>query len=291
MRALLNVAAPAKLNLSLRITGRRADGYHCMDSLFVLIDWQDTLHFELLQSNRIERRDLTWPLPAEDLILRAARALQAAGHVQTGVRIAVEKRIPQGAGLGGGSSDAASTLLVLNHLWHLHWPWQKLAQIGQSLGADIPFFLSGAGAARVQGIGEQVTPHQRPEQNFYVLHPALTLDTRSVYQCYDESPWAFRGVARIRRLFSAATMHNDLQPAALHLCPSIGDALRWLSAQPGLLAAAQMTGSGSAVFAPVSAGVSLTAPEIWAGRHCKTYSEHPFTASFSKPPQGSRQVG
>ena len=137
---LSDVAAPAKLNLWLRVVGRRDDGYHLIDSLMVPIDWCDTLHFERRADGRLARHDLGSPLPADDLCLRAARALQQAAETGLGADISIDKRIPWGAGLGGGSSDAASTLLALNRLWGLDWPLERLLPIGLALGADIPFF-------------------------------------------------------------------------------------------------------------------------------------------------------
>ena len=152
-----DVPAPAKLNLFLHVVGRRADGYHLIDSLMLPIDWCDTLHFERRDDGRLARHDLGDPLPADDLCLRAARALQQASGTPLGADISIEKRLPSGAGLGGGSSDAASTLLALNRLWGLDWPLERLLPIGLALGADLPFFLDGR-PARVGGIGERLTP-------------------------------------------------------------------------------------------------------------------------------------
>ena len=139
MKSLYDIAAPAKLNLFLHITGRRSDGYHLMQSAFMLIDWCDTLHFELRADGQISREDLGAALPAEDLVVRAARALKAASASTLGVHIGIEKRIPAQAGMGGGSSDAASALLALNRLWKLNLPLERLAEIGLTLGADVPF--------------------------------------------------------------------------------------------------------------------------------------------------------
>ena len=146
IKFLYDVPAPAKLNLFLHVTGRRADGYHLLQSAFMLIDWCDTLHFELRAGGAISRQDLATPLPADDLTVRAARALQSATGTTQGVHIQVDKRIPSQAGMGGGSSDAASTLLALHRLWNLELPLAALASIGLQLGADVPFFLSGGNA-------------------------------------------------------------------------------------------------------------------------------------------------
>ena len=130
MKSLYNVAAPAKLNLFLHVTGRRNDGYHLLQSAFMLIDWHDTLHFELRADGQISREDLCTPLPVDDLVLRAARALQTSCGSPQGAHIGIEKRIPAQAGMGGGSSDAASTLLALNRLWKLDYSLERLSQIG-----------------------------------------------------------------------------------------------------------------------------------------------------------------
>ncbi|MDR0478554.1 MAG: 4-(cytidine 5'-diphospho)-2-C-methyl-D-erythritol kinase, partial [Burkholderiaceae bacterium] len=146
MRALWDIPAPAKLNLFLHVTGRRPDGYHLLQSVFMLIDWCDTLHFECTASNQITREDLAVPLPANDLTVRAARALQAATGCTLGARIGIVKRIPAQAGMGGGSSDAATALLALNRLWRLNLATDQLAHIGLPLGADVPFFVRGHNA-------------------------------------------------------------------------------------------------------------------------------------------------
>ena len=142
---LYDVPAPAKLNLFLHVVGRRADGYHLLQSVFVLIDWCDTLHVRARAATAAWRATTSAAaLPADDLCLRAARALQAASGTALGADISIDKRVPWGAGLGGGSSDAASTLLALNRLWGLHWPLERLLPLGLALGADVPFFLGGA---------------------------------------------------------------------------------------------------------------------------------------------------
>src|SRR6476659_8973061 len=157
MRSLHDVPAPAKLNLFLHITGRRADGYHLLQSAFMLVDWHDTLHFERRPDGQLSREDLGAALPPEDLVLRAARALQQATGSTAGAHIQVDKRIPAEAGMGGGSSDAASCLLALNRLWGLNYPLARLAQIGLALGADVPFFIAGRNAW-VEGVGEHLAP-------------------------------------------------------------------------------------------------------------------------------------
>jgi 4-diphosphocytidyl-2-C-methyl-D-erythritol kinase len=178
--ALYDVPAPAKLNLYLHVVGKRADGMHLIESLMVLIDWCDTLHVELRGDGALRRHDTTFALPADDLCLRAARALRAASATLAGADLTVEKRIPTGAGLGGGSSDAASTLLALNRLWRLDWPLERLLPIGALLGADVSFFLAGANAF-ASGIGERLAPVDLASSWFAVLKPAASLGTRDVF--------------------------------------------------------------------------------------------------------------
>ena len=157
LNALWDVCAPAKLNVFLHVVGRRADGHHLLQSLFVLIDWADTLHFERRSDGELRRHDLTVALPSDDLCLRAARALKAASGTTCGADISIVKEVPWGAGLGGGSSDAATTLLALNRLWGLNWSRAQLHALSLTLGADVPFFIGGNNAW-VEGIGERLTP-------------------------------------------------------------------------------------------------------------------------------------
>jgi len=168
MKALYDLPAPAKLNLFLHITGRRADGYHLLQSVFMLVDWCDTLHVERRADGAITREDLTTPLPADDLVVRAARALQAEAQTPLGAHIGVAKQVPAQAGLGGGSSDAATCLLALNRPWGLKLPLATLERIGLALGADVPFFLRGHNAW-VEGIGEIITPVELPSGCFAVV--------------------------------------------------------------------------------------------------------------------------
>jgi 4-diphosphocytidyl-2-C-methyl-D-erythritol kinase len=177
LKRLFDVAAPAKLNLFLHVVGRRADGYHLLQSVFVLIDWCDTLHFERRSDGRLARHDLAAALPADDLCLRAARLLQSESGTSLGADISIDKRVPWGAGMGGGSSDAASTLLALNRLWGLDWPRERLMALGLALGADLPFFLGGHNAF-VEGIGERLTPLPVPATWLAVIKPAAAICSR-----------------------------------------------------------------------------------------------------------------
>ncbi|AVP58584.1 4-(cytidine 5'-diphospho)-2-C-methyl-D-erythritol kinase [Pulveribacter suum] len=278
MRALHDVPAPAKLNLFLHITGRRPDGYHLLQSAFMLLDWQDTLHFERrTTASALTRKDLGAPLPADDLCLRAARALQRATGCTQGAHITVDKRIPAQAGMGGGSSDAASTLLALNRLWGLGLTRAQLQAIGVELGADVPFFLCGSNAW-VEGIGDIILPLELPQAlesaHFVVVKPEAGLDTKTIFS----SPFLKRDSERATILdFAAAPKsfgRNDLQPVAQALCPEVEQAIEWLAAK-GLQA--RMTGSGSAVFAQVAHAVDLLdAPAAWQVRMCKSLGVHPL---------------
>jgi 4-diphosphocytidyl-2-C-methyl-D-erythritol kinase len=286
LRALYELPAPAKLNLFLHVVGRRNDGYHLLQSPFVLIDWCDTLHLERRTDGGLQRHDVGATLPDDDLCLRAARALQAEAGGAQGVDITVEKRLPWGAGLGGGSSDAATVLLGLNQLWGLHWPRARLAAIGERLGADVPFFVGGQDAF-VEGIGERMRPLALPRQWYAVVkppaplptaqifsHPALTRDTEaaivegSLDDACRQMGWA-SGYGR-----------NDLQPVAESLCPEVAQAARWLEVRFGN---SRMTGSGSAVFAragtgdvPMAAFPAAELPPGWEGRMCRGLGRHPL---------------
>lgn len=279
MRTLYDVPAPAKLNLFLHITGRRADGYHLLQSVFMLIDWADTLHFELRSGGQISREDLNTPLPADDLITRAARALQQATGCRQGVHIGVHKNLPAQAGMGGGSSDAASTLLALNQLWDLKLSRSELQRIGLTLGADVPFFIFGK-SAWVEGIGDIIRPLENEQQladtALVVVKPQEGLDTKLIFS----SP-------NLKRDSEAATMtsfaaenfdfgRNDLQPVAESLCPSIKKVSDFLKSQ-GLHA--RMTGSGSAVFAVKKMQANSCQSSFsqdWTVKDCTSLMEHPL---------------
>ncbi len=289
LRALYEVPAPAKLNLFLHVIGRRADGYHLLQSVFVLIDWCDTLHFERRGDGRLQRHDLSAALPDDDLSLRAARALQAASGCALGADISIEKSVPWGAGLGGGSSDAATTLLALNRLWGLHWPRQRLQEVALPLGADVPFFIGGRNAF-VEGIGERLHPITLAAQRFAVVKPAESIATPTIFR----SPLLRRDTeAAIVAGFLADTQLqqklfdgygcNDLQPPAEQICPEVTQVARWLESRFGN---SRMSGSGSAVFARVGTGNPPGATELteplkdlpthWVGRMCRSLPQHPL---------------
>lgn len=274
MRALYDVAAPAKLNLFLHVLGRRSDGYHLLQSAFMLIDWHDVLHFELRTDGGLSRQDLGHDtLPEQDLCLRAAQALKASTACPQGVHITLDKRIPQQAGMGGGSSDAASCLLALNRLWRLNLSAAQLARIGLGLGADVPFFLLGC-HAWVQGIGEQLQALQLPPARFAVVKPKIGLDTGLIFAdpllCRQTQAAIIPGFAADPYGFG----HNDLQPVAQRLCTDVTQALHWLEQRGGR---PRMTGSGSAVFTHMPQTLDLTgAPKGWQVRVCSNLEAHPL---------------
>jgi 4-diphosphocytidyl-2-C-methyl-D-erythritol kinase len=273
MICLYDVAAPAKLNLFLHITGRRDDGYHLLQSVFMLIDWCDTLNFELRHDGLISREDLGTSLPADDLIVRAARALQAATGSRAGAHIGVHKRIPAQAGMGGGSSDAASTLLALNRLWQLNLTLPALCRIGLALGADVPFFLGGHNAW-VEGIGERIQPIQLPIGRFLVVKPQAGLETRAIFSDPDLKRDTETAIISGFAANAFGFGRNDLQPVAQKLCPGVTQALEWLQS---LGLNGRMTGSGSAVFAPVLQDFKLgPVPHGFQVRLCNSLAAHPL---------------
>ena len=273
LQSLHNVLAPAKLNLFLHITGRRADGYHLLQSVFMLVDWCDTLHFDVKLDGSIQRIDLNTPLPTDDLIVRAARALQTASGTSLGAEIRIDKQIPAQAGMGGGSSDAASTLLALNKLWGLNWPISKLLPIGLALGADVPFFLYGYNAW-VEGIGEKISPVLVPPSRFVVVKPHAGIETARIFDS-----------STLERATKTATIsdfaaqpydfgRNDLQPVAQALCPEVEMAIQWLQSF-GLKP--RMTGSGSAVFAQLPEHIVVdNPPHNWKVQTCRNMVSHPL---------------
>ncbi len=294
IKAIYDVPAPAKLNLFLHITGRRPDGYHLLQSVFMLIDWCDTLHFELRKDGKISRSDVLKPsgsdqpdaLPTEDLCVRAARGLQRFSGTPLGVHISLEKRIPSQAGMGGGSSDAASCLLALQHLWGLDVPRAEVQAMALSLGADVPFFLSG-GNAWVEGVGEKITPITLPAANFVVAKPRAGLSTQAIFSApelkRDTETATIKGFAA--DAYGEYPVHgvygfgrNDLQPVALDLCPEIGQSLDWLTSKN---LQGRMTGSGSAVFAHLPHGTDfvMTGSDLTGDheiRKCSNLEVHPL---------------
>jgi 4-diphosphocytidyl-2-C-methyl-D-erythritol kinase len=249
--------APAKLNLFLHVVGRRADGYHQLQSVFTLIDFGDTLEFLLRTDGQVRRtNNVPGVADEDDLVVRAARLLQRETGITLGCDIAIEKRIPMGGGLGGGSSDAATTLLTLNRMWRTGLSRPVLQALGLRLGADVPFFIFGE-SAFAEGIGEALTPVSIPSWWYVVLKPNAMVPTPSIFA----SPELTRDTIPLKIAdFSASGLtecrdryRNDLQPVVLKAFPEVYRALGALSgaAQKSLFGA-RMTGSGACVFAAFS---------------------------------------
>ena len=242
----LTCPAPAKLNLFLHVVGRRADGYHLLQTLFCFIDLQDTLHFSLRADGAVHRTNAVEGVAEEqDLCVRAARLLQSETGCGSGVDITVEKRIPMGGGLGGGSSDAATTLIALNRLWALGLSRERLMRLGLSLGADVPVFLFGE-SAFAEGVGEELQACPVPEAWYVVLFPPVQVPTAQIFT----RPELTRNTVSITMRALAkgqfgTPLRNDLQPVVCGLYPEVARYLAWL----GNFGGAMMTGSGACVFA------------------------------------------
>jgi 4-diphosphocytidyl-2-C-methyl-D-erythritol kinase len=240
--------APAKLNLFLHILGRRADGYHELQTCFQFVDLCDEITIRVREDGEIRRiSELAGVAEGADLCVRAARALQSAAGCALGADIGVLKRIPMGAGLGGGSSDAATCLVALNHLWQLHWPTEDLAALGVKLGADVPVFVRGR-AAWAEGIGERLTPLYPPlapfETNYLILKPNIGVSTVEVFR----DPELTRNSAPITiHGFLASGGRNDCLGVVRRRYPEVASALDWLSG----FGSARLTGTGACVFLAV----------------------------------------
>lgn len=238
----LSVPAPAKLNLMLHITGRRADGYHNLQTLFQFLDYGDTLHFRRRDDNELTLAPAIDGVPMEDnLIIRAARLLQQRAGKTCGADIRLDKILPMGGGLGGGSSDAATTLLALNELWQLQLNLDELAALGLTLGADVPVFVRGA-AAFAEGVGEQLTPvPELPEPWYLVVCPQVHVNTGKIF--------SHEGLTRDTPPINIRTAlrqggRNDCQQVVTMLYPEIGNALNLLNK----FSFAKMTGTGACIF-------------------------------------------
>jgi len=271
--------APAKLNLFLHVVGQRADGYHLLQTLFRFLDHGDRLHFAPRADGAIH---LATPLPGvppeSDLTLRAARLLQAASACRQGVDISIDKRLPMGGGLGGGSSDAATVLLALNHLWKLDLPRRQLQEIGLQLGADVPFFIFGRNAF-AEGVGEALQAVELPACGYLVLEPPLAVATAAIFG----APELKRDSLPIR----AEQWHpgfggNDLQTVVAARFPVVAEHLACLSA----FAPARMSGSGACVFAEFDSAEQAQAalrkiPAKLRGWVAAGLDEHPLRALAS----------
>lgn len=235
----LVLPAPAKLNLFLHVTGRRNDGYHLLQTVFQLLDHGDELAFTAADNLQLSPA-LPGVDPKQNLVLRAACALQAATGCQRGAHITLEKRLPMGAGLGGGSSDAATTLLGLNHLWQTGLSVDELATLGATLGADVPVFVRGH-SAWAEGIGDELTPLVLPEAWFVVITPPVEAKTAVIFNATELT----RHTSPITiAAFLDRGGHNDCEPVARMLYPQVAHALDWLAG----FGPARMTGTGSSVF-------------------------------------------
>ena len=233
--------APAKLNLFLHVIGRRADGYHELQTLFQLIDLCDTVVISVREDGQIERPVGPPGVPGEtDLTVRAARALQSATGTRLGANLKVHKRIPLGGGLGGGSSDAATTLLGLNELWSCGLSVSELAALARPLGADVPVFVQGS-SAWAEGVGERLTPVTLPARWYVIIHPGVAVSTQEVFQ----SPELTRNSPLITlHAFFESGGRNDCEPVVRSRSPQVAEALEWLAR----FAPAHLTGTGSCVF-------------------------------------------
>jgi 4-diphosphocytidyl-2-C-methyl-D-erythritol kinase len=285
--------APAKLNLCLHVTGRRADGYHELQTIFQPIDLQDELAFEVTAAGVIERRDDARAKPgalaaipsAEDLCVRAARALAALAaerlaRTVPGAIIRIRKRIPMGGGLGGGSSDAATTLLALNALWGLGFDRATLAAVGVKLGADVPVFVHGL-AAVGEGVGERLTPVSPPDRWFLVIHPGVSVPTATVFQAPEltrNSP-----VLTIPALLASGG-RNDCEPVVRERYPEVAEAIDWLAR----FAPARLTGTGSCIFASFDSAaaaerVAARVPDCWRAWVARSLPRSPLLDRLPEP--------
>ena len=272
--------APAKINLFLHITGRRADGYHTLQSVFQLLDFYDTLHIKPTNDGEIKRVNEINGVPASQcLCALAASALQQKTGCKLGVEYAIDKRIPMGGGLGGGSSDAATMLLALNHLWNLNLSRTELMQVGLKLGADVPVFIFGHNAW-AEGVGEILSTIDLPEQYYAVLTPQVHVSTAQVFAnstlTRDTKPLK---IADFSRDVDCSNFKNDLEAVVCKEFPAVAATLKWLN-QFGL---ARMSGSGASVFVAVNSKQSADEllakkPANTTGFVAKGIIEHPHYA-------------
>jgi 4-diphosphocytidyl-2-C-methyl-D-erythritol kinase len=276
----LTLPAPAKLNLFLHVVGRRADGYHLLQTAFQFIDLCDEIDLRVRQDGVIARvQGPADVAPEVDLAVRAARALRQASGVPLGVDIALRKRIPLGGGLGGGSSDAASVLLGLNHLWGLGLGLDALVDLGLDLGADVPVFVRGENAYG-EGVGEVLTPLSLPATWFVVVDPRVSVPTASVFQAPEltrNSP-----PTTIPRLLAGELTRNDLEPVVRARFPGVAAALDWLDRR----APARLTGSGGCVFATCAEvdqarGIVAQCPAEWRAWAVRALPRSPVHAALA----------
>jgi 4-diphosphocytidyl-2-C-methyl-D-erythritol kinase len=284
--SLRDCLAPAKLNLFLHITGRRADGYHNLQTVFQLLDWGDTLHFKRRNDGRITRTTEVEGVPAEqDLTVRAAMLLRQHTGTQEGVEIDIEKRLPMGAGLGGGSSDAATTLLALNRLWKLNLKRAELQALALKLGADVPFFVFGKNAF-AEGVGEALEAVQLPPRHFLVVTPQVHVPTAAIFSekslTRDTEACTiavFLAQQAAQKGWPDSFGRNDMQAVVAGKYAEVAQVLEWFAN----IAPARMTGSGASVFAAFASRAEAEAaksqlPEHWRGAVASSLDTHPLFA-------------
>jgi len=277
MQTTLTLLSPAKLNLFLHITGRREDGYHDLQTLFQLLDWGDSLRFTANQSGKITLQGMDLNIPTtENLIYRAASLLQRG---DLGIDIAVHKRIPPGAGLGGGSSNAATTLLALNRLWQLDLPAEELQALGATLGADVPVFVGGR-TAWAEGIGEVLTPVNLEQRWYVIITPPCQVSTGQIFSHLQLT----RNTSPIKMAaFFEGYSRNDCQELVRHLYPDVDASLSWLNR----FAEARLTGTGASVFSGFGTESEARAvlqqlPNQWTGVVARGLNQSPVMASLDR---------
>jgi len=276
--AITDCLAPAKLNLFLHVTGRRADGYHFLQTAFQLIDVGDILHFTLRDDAVIERSTPLPGVPAEtDLVVRAAKLLQAHTGCRSGASIALEKKLPMGGGLGGGSSDAATTLIALNHLWKTNLSRIELMALGLQLGADIPFFIFGQNAFG-EGIGEALVPLTTPDCWYVVIEPGVHVPTQAIFSAKELTRDSKQIKVSDFQQYPKGFWKNDLQSVAENLFSEISAVLDWLKNYGD----ARMTGSGSCVFCQClhqaqADKILNDVPQKWNAWKAKSLQQHPLS--------------
>jgi len=282
---MLTLSAPAKLNLMLHIVGRRADGYHELQTVFQLVDLRDRITLALRADGQVSRAAGPQGVAeGDDLTVRAALALKAASGSGLGADISIDKRIPLGGGLGGGSSDAATTLLGLNHLWKTGLDTTQIAAIGAGLGADVPVFIAGS-SAWAEGVGEKLTPVQLGDRAWYVIvYPGVLVPTGAVFQAPEltrnSPPTTMRG-------FLETGGRNDCEGVVRARFPAVGEALDWL----GRHAPARLTGTGSCVFAKFSRvedaeRIAARVPDVWRAYVARGLDQSPVLEELRPRQQG-----
>ncbi|MGH8467951.1 MAG: 4-(cytidine 5'-diphospho)-2-C-methyl-D-erythritol kinase [Gammaproteobacteria bacterium] len=281
--------APAKLNLFLHVTGKRGDGYHELQTVFQFLDWGDSVEIHPREDGRIRRLSEVPGVPADDdLVVKSARALQAATGTRFGADLRVKKRLPIGAGLGGGSSDAATTLVALNQLWGLGLPTERLIELGVQLGADIPIFIHGQ-AAWAEGVGEKLTTLSLDEPWFLIIQPPCMVSTEAVFA--DRELTRDSTAITIADFFNSGG-RNDCEPVVRARYPEVAKALDWLNQWGD----ARLTGTGACVFAHFSAeaqarDVIRALPHDWQGFVARGLNRSPLLDRLAREhARGSHRV-